>query len=122
MGQLAGRGCTKNQVLSHTCGSGFDTMAVTGVTILVGNCGSTLVAVTVTDGEGEGVNVGVCVGVWVGVLLGGSVGVTRTKSAGIVMTSKGETCSEVETGMTTGDGVWLRMRVGAGVVGAKVTS
>jgi hypothetical protein len=59
MGQLAGRGCIKNQVLSHTSGSGFDTIAVTGVTILVGNWGSTLVAVTVTDGDGDGVYVGV---------------------------------------------------------------
>jgi hypothetical protein len=80
------------------------------------------VAVTVVVGVGLVVWVGVTDGVCVGVLLGGSVGVTRTKSAWMVTTSSGDTNSDVEIGITTGDGVGLRTRVGAGVVGANVTS
>jgi hypothetical protein len=97
-------------------------MAVTGWTILVGNCGIVAVAVTVVVGVGVVVWVGVTDGVCVGVLLGGSVGVTRTKSASMVTTSSGDTSSDVETGITTGEGVGLSTRVGATVVGANVTS
>jgi hypothetical protein len=64
----------------------------------------------------------VIVGVRVGVLLGGSVGVISTKPDSKVTILSDELTSEVETGMLIGDGVGLRTRVGAGVVGARVTS
>ena len=63
--------------------------------MLVGNSIRVAVAVTVTVGVGDVVGVAVKVGVKVGVLLGGRVGVTRTKSASTVATSKGERISPV---------------------------
>ena len=74
-------------------------------------------------GSGVRVKGGVRVGVRVGVLLGGSVGVTRTKSgSAMVGTRSGDVISDVETGITIGEGLGLRKRVATGVLGAIVTS
>ena len=69
-----------------------------------------------------GVQLGVIEGVCVGVLLGGKVGVTSTKLDFVVAVAIGVVKSTEETTITIGDGVALKDRVGAGVVGAKVTS
>ena len=57
-----------------------------------------------------------------GVLLGGKVGVTNTKFDLPVLLAMGVVSSTVEIAITIGDGVALSERVGAGVVGASVTS
>ena len=69
-----------------------------------------------------GVQLGVMVGVCVGVLLGGRVGVIKIKLDLVVGVVMGVVSTDVEIAMAIGGGVALKARVGAGVVGASVTS